>query len=150
LRAAGWSREEIDWRTRTGRLHRLHPGVYAVGHCVVPKEGWLMAAILASGPDAVLSLRSAAALWGLRGYSAGAVHVAVPRKSTSTKQIKKHFSAIPPDERAMKEGIPVTSAARTLFDLAAAEDVESLQTMLREMEYLQLWGRLSLWDLLER
>lgn len=148
--AAGWSTEEIDGRIRSGRLHRLHPGVYAVGHRVIPKEGRLMAAVLASGPDAVLSHRSAAALWGLRGYSDGAVHVAVPHKSTSTRQIRRHYSLIPEDERAVKEGIPVTSAARTLFDLAATEDAEALQTMLREMEYLQLWGRLSLPDLLKR
>ncbi|HET7416546.1 MAG TPA: type IV toxin-antitoxin system AbiEi family antitoxin domain-containing protein [Solirubrobacterales bacterium] len=96
---AGIGSSSISERMATGRLHRLHPGVYALGHRLIPKEGWLMAAVLASGPDAVLSLRSAAALWGLRGYSDGAVHVAVPRKSTSTKQIKRHFSVIP-DESA--------------------------------------------------
>ena len=109
-----------------------------------------MAAVLASGPDAVLSLRSAAALWGLRGHSEGAVHVAVPRKSTSTRYIKRHFSVIPADERTLKEGIPVTIVPRTIFDLAATEDAEALQTMLREAEFLQLWHRLSLWDLLKR
>ncbi|HET7416547.1 MAG TPA: DUF559 domain-containing protein [Solirubrobacterales bacterium] len=50
----------------------------------------------------------------------------------------------------MKEGIPVTSAARTIFDLAATEDAETIQTMLREAEYLQLRSRLSLPHLLER
>jgi very-short-patch-repair endonuclease len=150
LLAAGWSREEIDWRIRAGRLHRLHPGVYAVGHRVIPKEGWLMAAVLASGSEAVLSHRSAAALWGLRGHSDGAVHVALPRNSTSSQRIRRHYSLIPPDERALKEGIPVTSAARTIFDLAATEDTEAIQAMLREAEYLQLWGPLSLLALLER
>jgi len=150
LLAAGWSKEEIDGRIRTGRLHRFHPGVYAVGHRLIAKEGWLMAAVLASGSEAVLSLRSAAALWGLRGYSDGAVHVALPRKTASTKQIRRHFSVIPPDERAVKEGIPLTSAARTIFDLASSEDAETIQTMLREAEYLQLWSRLSLPQLLER
>jgi very-short-patch-repair endonuclease len=135
---------------RAGRLHRLHAGVYALGHPLIPKEGWLMAVVLASGPEAVLSHRSAAALWGLRGHSEGAVHVAVPRKSTSTKQIRRHFSVIPEDERAAKEGIPVTSAARTIFDLAATEDVETIQAMLRELEFRRLWSRLSLPDLLER
>jgi very-short-patch-repair endonuclease len=57
---------------------------------------------------------------------------------------------IPPDERAVREGIPVTAVPRTIYDLAATEDVEAIQTMLREAEYLQLWSRLSLWDLLER
>jgi predicted transcriptional regulator of viral defense system len=146
----GRSEEEIDWRLQTGRLHRIHAGVYAVGHRLIPKEGWLMAAVLASGPGAVLSHRSAAALWGLRGYFEGAVHVTVPRKSTSTRQIRRHFSAVPEDERAVREGIPVTSVHRTIFDLAATASTDEVVAMIKEAEYQELWDRLSLWDLLER
>jgi hypothetical protein len=51
----GWSEQEIKWRIRTGRLHRVHAGVYAVGHQVLSKQGLWMAAVLASGPDALLS-----------------------------------------------------------------------------------------------
>jgi very-short-patch-repair endonuclease len=109
-----------------------------------------MAAVLASGPEAVLSHRSAAALWGLRGYPEGAVHVTVPRKSTSSKQIRRHVSRVPGDERAAREGIPVTTVPRTIFDLAATEDVDAVISMLREAEYLRRWDRLSLWDLVER
>ncbi len=36
----GWTKEEIDWRTRNGRLHRLHAGVYGVGHRLIPRKGW--------------------------------------------------------------------------------------------------------------
>ena len=109
-----------------------------------------MAAVLASGPDALLSHRTAATLWGLRGYSEGAVHVSTPRKSTSSKWIKRHFSVVPADERGVKEGIPVTSVHRTIFDLAATASVEEVAAMIKEAEYLNLWDRLSLWDLLER
>ncbi|MGN6557025.1 MAG: DUF559 domain-containing protein [Solirubrobacterales bacterium] len=97
-----------------------------------------------------MSHQTAAALWGIRGYSGEAIHVIVPHKSTSTKRIRRHFSYVPPDEREVKEGIPATSVHRTIFDLAVTEDIDAVVSMLREAEYLNLWDRLSLWDLLER
>jgi very-short-patch-repair endonuclease len=109
-----------------------------------------MAAVLASGPGAVLSHRSAAALWRFRGHSEGAVHVTVERKSTSSKQIRRHHSPLPADEVTVKDGIPVTSVPRTIFDLAATEPDEVVQSMLREVEYRELRDRLSLRDLVER
>ena len=109
-----------------------------------------MAAVLASGSRAVLSHRSAAALWGLRGYSERTVEVTVPRKSTSSRKIRRHFSLIPPDEVVVEEGIPVTTVPRTIFDMAATEPVDVIQSMLREAEFLELRDRLSLWDLVER
>lgn len=109
-----------------------------------------MAAVLASGPDALLSHRTAAALWGLRGYSGGAVHVTTPRKSTSSKWIRRHFAHVPADERAVREGIPVTSVHRTIYDLAATAPIDEVVAMIKEAEYLQLWDRLSLSHLLER
>ena len=109
-----------------------------------------MAAALASGPDAVLSHHSAAALWDLRGYSERAVEVTAPRKSTSSKMIRRHCSLLPADERTVEEGIPVTTVPRTIFDLAATESADVIQNLLRESEYLQLSDRLSLPDLIER
>ena len=146
----GWTEEEIKWRIRVGRLHRVHAGIYAVGHRLVSKQGWWMAAVLASGPGAVLSHQTAAALWSLRGYSGGAVHVTLARKSTSSKRIRRHLSQVPIDERTEKEGIPMTSIHRTIFDLAATAAVDEVVAMIKEAEYLNLWDRLSLWDLLER
>jgi len=146
----GWTEEEIKWRIRVGRLHRVHAGIYAVGHRLVSKQGWWMAAVLASGPGAVLSHQTAAALWSLRGYSGGAVHVTLARKSTSSKRIRRHRSQVPIDERTEKEGIPMTSIHRTIFDLAATAAVDEVVAMIKEAEYLNLWDRLSLWDLLER
>lgn len=109
-----------------------------------------MAAVLASGPDALLSHQTAAALWGIRGYSGGAIHVTVPHKSTSTKRVRRHFSTVPEDEWAVHEGIPVTSVHRAIFDLAASEEVDAIVAMIKEAEYLNRWDRLSLPDLLER
>ncbi len=109
-----------------------------------------MAAVLASGPDALLSHQTAAALWGLRGDSGRAIHVTVPHKSTSTKRIRRHFSVVPEDERAVEEGISVTSVHRTIFDLGATVSVDEVVAMIKEAEYLNRWDRLSLPYLLER
>jgi very-short-patch-repair endonuclease len=98
----------------------------------------------------LLSHHTAAALWGLHGYSGGAIHVTVPRKSTSSKRIRRHFSHVPPDERSVEEGIPVTSVHRTIFDLAGTASADDVVAMIREAEYLNRYDRLSLWDLLER
>ncbi|HET9677361.1 MAG TPA: DUF559 domain-containing protein [Solirubrobacterales bacterium] len=109
-----------------------------------------MAAVLASGPAALLSHQTAAALWDLRGYSGGAIHVTVPRKSTSSKRIRRHLSHVPEDERGVEEGIPVTSVHRTIFDLAAVVSVDDVIAMVKEAEYRNRYDRLSLPDLLDR
>jgi very-short-patch-repair endonuclease len=140
----------VSVRIRTGRLHRIHAGVYSVGHRLLTRQGWWLAAVLASGPQALLSHHTAAALWGLRGYSGGAIHVTVPRKSTSTKRICRHFSLVPEDERTVEEGISVTSVHRTIFDLAPTVSVDDVVAMIKEAEYLNRWDRLSLPGLLER
>ncbi|HST68639.1 MAG TPA: type IV toxin-antitoxin system AbiEi family antitoxin domain-containing protein [Solirubrobacterales bacterium] len=146
----GFEPGAIGRRVRAGRLHRLHSGVYSVGHQVVPREGRWMAAVLASGPEAVLSHWSAAALWMIRPNSRSVIDVTTPRKSTSSERIRRHHLQLPADEVVIEERVPVTSVPRTIFDLAAIEPVDVVQNMLREAEYLELWDRLSLWDLLER
>jgi len=147
----GWSEGEIEWRMHAKRLHRIHAGVYSLApRQLLSRQAWWMAAVLASGPGALLSHQTAAALWGIRGYSGGAIHVTVPHKSTSTKRVRRHFSPVPPDERAVVDGIPVTSVHRTIFDLAADEDVDAMVAMIKEAEYRNRWDRLSLPHLLDR
>jgi very-short-patch-repair endonuclease len=150
LLGRGLSKEEIDWRIRTGRLHPLHAGVYAVGHRLISRQGRLMAAVLASGPEAVLSHYSAAMVWSLRGYTERAIHVTAPHKSTPSKRIRRHHSPLPDDERTVEEGIPVTTVPRTILDLAATESADVVENLLRESEHRQLSDRLSLPDLIER
>jgi hypothetical protein len=108
-----------------------------------------MAAVLFCGPDAVLSHRSAAALWGMRGAS-GWIHVTTPSKSRSRGAIRRHFAHLPADEVSQCEGIPVTTAPRTLFDMAADHPVDVVEHGLRESERLRLYDALSLEHLLER
>ena len=109
-----------------------------------------MGAVLASGPDAVLSHWSAAHLWMIRPNSRTVIDVSAPRKTTSSKRIRRHHSLLSPDERTVEEGIPVTTVPRTILDLAATESTDTVENLLRESEYLQLSDRLSLPDLLQR
>ncbi|MGN6256976.1 MAG: type IV toxin-antitoxin system AbiEi family antitoxin domain-containing protein, partial [Solirubrobacterales bacterium] len=151
LMGRGWSREEIAWRLRTGRIHRVHAGVYSTAPLqLLSRQGWWMAAVLASGPDALLSHWSAAAFWQIRPSSRGRVDVTVSHRSRSSREIYRHLAKVPPDERVVSEGTPVTSVHRTIFDLAAAASVDEVAAMIKEAEYLELWDRLSFWDLLER
>jgi hypothetical protein len=66
LQSAGMSPSAIDRRVHAARLHRIHRGVYAVGHRRLSDEGRWMAAVLACGEGAVVSHLSAAELWGIR------------------------------------------------------------------------------------
>jgi hypothetical protein len=109
-----------------------------------------MAAVLASGDGAVLSHATAAGLWGIWGSGAGETHVTVPRKTRSQWSIRRHFSVLPDDEREVIDGMPVTSAARTVLDLAAERGAGAAEAALREMEYLRIYGAVSLPALIER
>jgi len=109
-----------------------------------------MAAVLISGPQAVLSHWPAAALWGIRSNSRARIDVTVPHRSRSSDAIRRHLSHLPSDERTVEEGIPVTTVPRTIFDLAATESADVVESLLREAEYRQLYDRLSLWDLVDR
>jgi very-short-patch-repair endonuclease len=109
-----------------------------------------MAAVLFCGPEAVLSHRSAAALWGLRGPPHRAIEVTSGSKSRSRSAIHRHFGVLPADEVTVERGIPVTTAPRTILDLAAVSSAGVVESALRESEYLRLHDRLSLPDLLAR
>jgi hypothetical protein len=146
----GLSVRAVEHRVAMGRLHSVARGVYAVGHGRISQLGRWMAAVLASGRGTVLSHRSAAALLGIRGTAGGPVDVTVPHRSTSSDRIRRHLAVLPDDEVTVHEGIAVTTATRTIFDLAAASSVDRVEHDIRQVEYLRLYDRLSLLDLVER
>lgn len=146
----GLSEEAIEVRIRAGRLHPVQAGVYAVGHRAIKREGCWMAAVLASGPAAVLSHFSAAALWGIQPNSRSRIDVITLHRSRSWATISRHFIALPADERTVEDGIPVTTAPRTVFDLAATSPVDRVESAIRQVEYLRLHDQLSLLDLVRR
>jgi very-short-patch-repair endonuclease len=146
----GLESDAIDRRMGAGRLHRLHYGVFAVGHRVISREARWMAAVLACGPGAVLSHWSAAALWGIRGSRGGQIDVTSPSKTKSRGAIRRHRALLCPDEVTTHDGIPVTTVPRTNLDLAAVSNAHVVEGALRQCEYLRLYDSLSLVDLVGR
>jgi very-short-patch-repair endonuclease len=109
-----------------------------------------MAAVIASGPGAVLSHRSAGCLWRLTPRSTAFPEVTRPGSFRSRPGIVAHRGLVPGDETSRLNGIPVTSVSRTLLDLAAALTKSQLGRALNEAEVLRLTDRLSLPGLLDR
>jgi very-short-patch-repair endonuclease len=114
----GLNHDEIRYRARIGRLHRIHRGVYAVGYSKLTPKGHRMAAVLAYGPNAVLSHRSAAAHWDI-GPGFWKIEVTTPQSTRSRKGTRSHEATLHAEDVTVHDGIPVTSVARTILDLAS-------------------------------
>jgi very-short-patch-repair endonuclease len=141
LHDAGLSDAAVMRRVRAGRLHKLHRGVYAVGHIAPSNERRWMAAVLAFSGSPALSHRSAAALWGLLPADDGPVDVSLPSRSGRRKRagIRIHRpKLLMPRETARKSGIPVTSPTRTLEDLRSAVTNRELRRAVRQADFLGL------------
>jgi very-short-patch-repair endonuclease len=141
LREVGFSETMVLKRCRAGRLHRIHRGVYAVGHRGLTAEGRWMAAALALGGDAVVSHRSAAALWGLLPTPEGPVDLSLPSRNGRRKRqgIRIHRPmSLAPGEQTRQRGIPVTSPARTIVDLGSVVTARELRQAIRQADALGL------------
>jgi Transcriptional regulator, AbiEi antitoxin/Protein of unknown function (DUF559) len=117
------SREAVRKRVLSGRSHRLHRGVYAVGHTAPSLHRDFMAAVLACGEGAVLSHTSAAAHWGFLKPLRGPVHVSLPilggRRRRSGIVVHRCISLARSGERltTVRTGVSVTTPTRTVEDL---------------------------------
>jgi very-short-patch-repair endonuclease len=134
LLALGFSRKAVKHRVATGRLHRVYRGVYAVGRPELTRYGQWMAAVLACGPEAVLSHESAAALWGLlRDRLAAAIEVSVPvrcdrKPSGMVVHRRRDF------ETSRHHGIPVATAICTIVDMAPRLARGRLEALVNEAD----------------
>jgi very-short-patch-repair endonuclease len=138
LLALGFTPKAIKHRAAIGRLHRVYTGVYAVGRPELTQFGRWMAAILATGPGSALSHRSAAALWGIAKQKGDHIHVAVPShlRRSSSREITIHrrneLSA------TTLRGIPLTTPADTLIDLATELTPDALEQAINDADKLDL------------
>jgi very-short-patch-repair endonuclease len=146
LLRAGLSPTVIRGWVRAGRLHRIHRGVYAVGHPGLSKEGRWMAAVLACGEGAALSHRSAAALLGFAPKPKGRWDELTPevtvlghggRARRDGIRIYRS-STLLPSHTTRRNSTPVTKPARTLADLRRTISAREWRMALREAEYLRL------------
>jgi very-short-patch-repair endonuclease len=155
LIAAGLSDAAISKRVRSGKLYRIHQGVYSVGHDGLSEPERWMAAVLACGPGAALSHGSAAVLWDLLKPLEGPIDVSVPTQNgrKTRRGIRLHrcpslgkspFQTSISERRlphlvTVRRRIPVTTVARTLEDLRRSELRPSLvRRAIRQAEFLRL------------
>ena len=140
LRHCGLTYQAVWRRAKTGRLHRLYEGVYAIGHAGLSLEARELAAVLACGPEAVLSHRAAAQRWGILRSAFARIEVTAPRSREPKPGILVHTSrALAPEDRAVIDGIPVTSLARTIVDLADVLSDRVLAAAVHEAEVRKLF-----------
>jgi very-short-patch-repair endonuclease len=126
----GWSAGAIDGRVQRGTLRPLHVGVYALAHRAVRDEGRWLAAVLACGRGAALSHGSAARLWRMSSVPGeAAVHVTLPRARRRRPGIVAHRAGLTGADVTTHRGVPVTTPARTLVDLADVVSYEALRAI---------------------
>jgi predicted transcriptional regulator of viral defense system len=153
LRGLGMDRYTAQKRVEAGTLHRLHTGVYVVGYFRPTQRQQLMAAVLACGPSAVVSHRSAAALWGLREDRRSLmIDVTAPnRRGRIPKGIDAHRDgSLTASDRTVLNGIPCTTVSRTLLDFAAIAPIWELRKAISEAEVLRILNHDAVRKLIKR
>ncbi|MDX6677577.1 MAG: hypothetical protein QOE31_1629 [Solirubrobacteraceae bacterium] len=147
----GLTRHEIATMRASHRLHDIHRGVYALGHRVLSQRSRWIAAVLAGGPDALLSHRCAAALANIRRTSLTYAEVVVPQQRGRIAGVRMYVSRrIEPQDRDTIDGIPCTSLARTLLDLAAILPRREVERACDEALVQQLFDLTAIEDVLDR
>jgi very-short-patch-repair endonuclease len=147
----GMSTDAVRGRLRRGSLHQIHRGVYVVGVRRVSRRGRWMAAVLAAGPEAVLSHRAAGCLWGFLSSSLNRLEVTCPAgRRARHSGIECHEVNLAADEVTEIDGIPVTSVFRTLFDLAGDLRPRQFERAWKEVKVRRLTDRVPMAVLLDR
>jgi very-short-patch-repair endonuclease len=150
LVAVGFGRHAITQLIDRGRLHLVHRGVYAVGQPRLTRNGRWMAATLAAGPGAALSHRSAGALHRVCAERGTMCDVSRPVACRQRPGLRIHHAPLPADEVDKIDGIPVTTVARTLLDLAADLPRPQLERAMNEADIRRLGDCTPLSALIDR
>jgi very-short-patch-repair endonuclease len=150
LLALGLKSGAIKRQIESKRLRRVHRGVYASGHQPLDQRARWLAAVLACGEGAVLSHRSAAALWGLSRSGGLRIDVTSPHGRAGRPGVTFHECRLDPEDLTKVHSIPVTSVARTLFDFAEVADFPHLERACEEADRLNLLQMRALERVVER
>jgi very-short-patch-repair endonuclease len=140
LTQIGFPKATISDAVRQGRLHPIHRGAYAVGHEALKWEGRCLAAVLAR-PGSAASHGTAAWIHGLLRTRPGTIHLTAPTRQRLKRAFVVHFARLDPDDITTVDGIPVTSPARTVLDLAPDESVRDLGRILQRADEHELLDR---------
>jgi predicted transcriptional regulator of viral defense system len=152
LQFLGLGRSGVSRRVRSGRLHRIHRGVYAVGRPHLTQHGHWLAAVLACGPRAVLSHRSAAALHGIRRDSRAKTDVTLASPSARSRPtIDVHRSStLEAADITTVDDIPCTTVARTLVDIGDVVSRRAVERAVDRAEVLRAFDGKAVHEALER
>jgi hypothetical protein len=149
LSELGYGRNAVAKAASVGRLHRVHRGVYVVGHRTLTWEGRCMAAMLASYPS-VASHLSAAWLWGLKRSPPETIHLTSRRTRKAKRTFVVHTADLASRDLARREGIPVTSISRTILDVAVTSRLRTVRRHIQLADDLKLFDLREMEDLLGR
>jgi predicted transcriptional regulator of viral defense system len=135
-RSAGLSYRQLTYHTQRGRFERVALGLYRLVLFPPSSLEDLFAAVLLVGPMSVVSHDSALALYELSDVLPAAIHLTVPRNTSRRHQgVKLHRNRLRADEITRYAGLPVTTPARTLADMAAVLDSEqALQAIAQALD----------------
>jgi Protein of unknown function (DUF559) len=151
LRCIGLTDGDIAYRVAARRLHRKHRKVFAVGRPDLSLDGVFLAAVLACGPKAVLSHASALRKWGLRGGGTYRIDVTAPRQIKPKPGIRLHRPlSLDALDTTIVDGIPITSVAQTLLDVAAPMHRIDIGQLLHESNVAELLDMRAIWAVLAR
>jgi very-short-patch-repair endonuclease len=138
----GLSSGAITKRVRAGTLHRVHRGVYAIGHARLSEKGAFMAAVLATGQGAALCGLSAAVLWKAWRRKVHEIHVLSPTHRRPQPGFQLHLTRhIHPSDIIEHDGIAVTTIARTLVDLTDTLTTHQLGNVIHEAAFRNRFNR---------
>ncbi len=152
LRELGLSANAARKRVAAGRLHRVHRGVFAVGHAVLTRNGRFMAAVLACGPDACASHYCSGVLWQLGLGVRRLIDVTAPgSRGRAREGIRVHSAAtLAPHDVIVIDNIPCTSLARTILDIAEQGPRRDVERALDRAEQQQILDMRAIDDVLQR
>jgi Transcriptional regulator, AbiEi antitoxin len=149
LDALGYSKSSVAKAAKVGRLHRLHRGVYAVGHRELSWHGRCMAAVLASYPSVVSHL-SAGWLWGVLRSRPGTVHVTSRSPRHGKRPFAVHRAGLAPADRTLRDGLPVTSLPRTILDLSIDRSTREIGRHIERADDAKVFDLREMRELLDR
>jgi hypothetical protein len=151
LLACGLTHNAIATRVRRGQLHRVYRGVYAVGHDALTQTASFVAAVLACGAQATLAHHAAAAHLQMLEHDGREPDVIVPcGGGRKIDGIRAHRSRLDRRDVWIRDGIRVTSPARTILDLAATTHPKPLRRLARQAQAEQRVNVRQLLDVLDR
>jgi hypothetical protein len=151
LHALGFDTAAIRVRVRRGQLHRIHHGVYAVGHAAISLRGQFKAATLACGDTSALSHYSAGTLDGYLDWDNRRPEVIVVGSTRRHAGIRVHRTRVlHPRDVYRNRAIPITTPARTLLDLADILPDKQLRRAVRQAQALHKTNVRAIADVLTR